>query len=42
VSGVPCFVVARQHVVSGAQSPELWMQVIDELTAQLAQPDQGP
>ena len=33
VGGVPCFVVARQHVISGAQPPELWMQVIDELAA---------
>jgi predicted DsbA family dithiol-disulfide isomerase len=41
VTGVPCFVVARQHVVSGAQPPELWMQVIDELNAQLAKADPG-
>ena len=33
VSGVPTFVVANRHVVPGAQPPELWMQVIDELTA---------
>jgi predicted DsbA family dithiol-disulfide isomerase len=31
VSGVPTFVVAEKHVVTGAQPPELWMQVIDEL-----------
>ncbi|WP_422073098.1 DsbA family oxidoreductase [Tranquillimonas rosea] len=31
VSGVPTFVVANQHVVPGAQPPELWTQVIDEL-----------
>ena len=41
VTGVPCFVIARQHVVSGAQPPELWMQVIDELTAQLEAADAG-
>jgi predicted DsbA family dithiol-disulfide isomerase len=39
VAGVPCFVVARQHVVSGAQPPELWMQVIDDMNAQLAAAD---
>ncbi len=32
VSGVPTFVVARRHVVTGAQPPELWAQVIGELT----------
>ncbi|MFV2035049.1 MAG: DsbA family oxidoreductase [Halocynthiibacter sp.] len=31
VTGVPCFVIADQHVISGAQPPELWAQVIDEL-----------
>jgi predicted DsbA family dithiol-disulfide isomerase len=31
VTGVPCFVVAKQHVVSGAQPPDLWLRVIDEL-----------
>ena len=31
VTGVPCFVVARSHVVSGAQPPDLWLKVIDEL-----------
>ena len=38
VTGVPTFVVAQQHVVVGAQPPELWTQVIDELTAP-AEPD---
>ncbi|MEO0703217.1 MAG: DsbA family oxidoreductase [Pseudomonadota bacterium] len=32
VTGVPTFVVANQHVVPGAQPPELWAQVIDELS----------
>ncbi|MFZ1338411.1 MAG: DsbA family oxidoreductase [Paracoccaceae bacterium] len=32
VSAVPTFLIARQYVVSGAQSPELWGQVIDDLT----------
>lgn len=35
VSGVPTFVVANQHVVPGAQPPELWARVIDELQAQI-------
>jgi predicted DsbA family dithiol-disulfide isomerase len=33
VSAVPTFLVAQQYVVSGAQPPELWAKVIDELTA---------
>jgi len=36
VTGVPTFVVADQHVLSGAQQPDLWVKVIEELTAQLA------
>ncbi len=35
VTGVPTFVVADQHVVPGAQQPELWLQIIDELSEQL-------
>ncbi|SUZ30663.1 hypothetical protein ROE7235_00389 [Roseibaca ekhonensis] len=31
IEGVPFFVVAGQHAVPGAQQPELWVQVIDEL-----------
>lgn len=31
VTGVPTFVVANQHVVPGAQPPDLWLKVIDEL-----------
>ena len=31
VTGVPTFVVGNQHVVPGAQAPELWLRVIDEL-----------
>jgi predicted DsbA family dithiol-disulfide isomerase len=37
VSGVPTFIVANQHALSGAQSADLWMQVIDDIAAQLAQ-----
>lgn len=33
VSGVPTFVLANQHVLTGAQPPELWAQVIAELAA---------
>lgn len=31
VTAVPTFLIARQYVVSGAQPPEVWGQVIDEL-----------
>lgn len=33
VSGVPCFIIANQYVVSGAQPPQVWAQVLDELAA---------
>lgn len=33
VSAVPTFLVARQYVVQGAQPPEVWTNVIDELLA---------
>lgn len=33
VTGVPTFVVGNRHVVPGAQPPELWSQVIEELRA---------
>jgi predicted DsbA family dithiol-disulfide isomerase len=35
VTGVPTFVVAHKHVVPGTQPPEVWRQVIDEVTAQI-------
>lgn len=38
VTGVPTFVIANQHVVPGAQPPELWMQVIDEMSEHLNAP----
>ena len=31
VTSVPTFLIARQYVVSGAQPPEMWAQVIDDL-----------
>jgi predicted DsbA family dithiol-disulfide isomerase len=44
VRAVPTFVVAGRHVVPGAQSVELWLDVIDELTGRAragAAPDGG-
>ncbi len=35
VSGVPTFLIANQHVVPGAQPPELWAQLIDEISEQI-------
>jgi len=39
VSGVPTFMIANQHVLPGAQQPELWLQVIDELSEQMNSDD---
>lgn len=36
VTAVPTFLIAQQYVVSGAQPPEMWGEVIDDLNAQLA------
>lgn len=36
VNAVPTFVVGSQHAVPGAQPPELWLKVIDEISADLA------
>jgi predicted DsbA family dithiol-disulfide isomerase len=35
VTGVPTFIIANKHVVPGAQPPELWVQLIDEIAGQL-------
>ncbi|MGB0900610.1 DsbA family oxidoreductase [Halocynthiibacter sp.] len=35
VTGVPCFIIDNQHVLSGAQPPELWGNVIEEIMEQL-------
>ncbi len=35
VSAVPTFLIAQQYVVSGAQPPEVWGQVIEELVAKV-------
>ncbi|MCP3972744.1 MAG: DsbA family oxidoreductase [Rhodobacteraceae bacterium] len=32
VTGVPTFIVAQRHAVPGSQPPELWAQVIEELS----------
>lgn len=37
VNGVPTFIVANKHVVTGAQPPELWAKVLEELSEQTAQ-----
>lgn len=42
VTGVPCFIIANQHVISGAQPPEFWLNVIDEINAQITDPDANP
>lgn len=34
VNAVPTFLIARQYVVSGAQPPEVWGQIINELVEQ--------
>ncbi len=41
VTGVPCFIIANQYVVSGAQPPQVWSQVLDELAAQGTDNAQG-
>ncbi|PJF10874.1 DsbA family oxidoreductase [Pseudorhodobacter sp. MZDSW-24AT] len=33
VTGVPCFIIGNQYVVSGAQPPQVWADVIAELRA---------
>jgi len=35
VTGVPTFLVGGRHAVPGCQPKELWLQVIDDITAQL-------
>jgi predicted DsbA family dithiol-disulfide isomerase len=37
ISSVPTFIVGQKHAVPGAQPPELWAKVIDELQDQLAE-----
>ena len=35
VSSVPTYIIANQHAVPGAQPPELWVKVIEDLNTQL-------
>lgn len=35
VTGVPTFIIADQHVVPGAQQPELWLKLIAEINEQI-------
>ncbi len=35
VSGVPTHIIANQHVLPGAQRPQMWMQVIEDIKTQL-------
>jgi predicted DsbA family dithiol-disulfide isomerase len=41
VSAVPTFLIAQQYVVQGAQPPEVWAQVIEELSAKIAEMPQA-
>lgn len=41
VNSVPTFIVANQHAVPGAQSPELWKKVIGEIMSQIENPSAG-
>lgn len=36
VQGVPCFIIANQHVLSGAQPTDTWVRIIDEVAEQVA------
>jgi predicted DsbA family dithiol-disulfide isomerase len=36
VTAVPTFLIAQHYVVSGAQPPEMWQNVIDELSQKLS------
>ena len=38
INSVPTFIIANQHAVPGSQPPELWAQVIADLTAQADAP----
>lgn len=35
ITGVPTHIVANQHVVPGAQQPELWLKLINEINGQI-------
>jgi len=40
VTGVPTFVIANEHVLTGAQPTEVWLSVIDEITTRIKDPSQ--
>ena len=46
VTGVPCFIVGGRYVLQGAQPPEVWVKVINELVesakARAEQPEATP
>jgi predicted DsbA family dithiol-disulfide isomerase len=42
VTGVPTFVIAGSHVLTGAQQTEVWLSVIDQIAAQIADELVGP
>ena len=35
ITSVPTFIVAQQHAVPGAQPPQMWLKVIEDIKAQL-------
>ncbi|MEO0486394.1 MAG: DsbA family oxidoreductase [Pseudomonadota bacterium] len=37
VNSVPTFIVSQRHAVPGAQPPDLWLKVIEDIKAQAAQ-----
>lgn len=39
VTGVPCFVIANSHVLTGAQPTETWLSIIDDIADQLRAQD---
>ncbi len=39
VTGVPTFVIANQHVLTGAQPTDVWLSVIDEIMDQIKAAD---
>ena len=41
VTGVPCFIVGGKYVLQGAQPPEVWVKVIEELAAAAKQQADG-
>ncbi|MEP2715681.1 DsbA family oxidoreductase [Pseudophaeobacter sp.] len=40
VSSVPTFIIANQHAVPGAQQPEMWKQIVEDIIQQLQTPQE--